>query len=255
MSWARYDDELPLNRKVGNLRAYGVDGIAALGLHLLANCYARHNGTAGKIDAHVPEILVGRCGKKLAGLLAAVGMFDATNDGWFIHDFEEFHDPGDPEPNRSAADRKRDLSEKRKEAGRRGGQQTASKRAANPSNAPDLLPANAEQTSSPVPVPVPSVKDSLPPTVSTAESRLGEILDRYEQIALERSKSPVPNPVAYKAAARKTCLAMKELTRWADLFPTAPPDAVAGWLHGDRGSMAYYPRADELAEVVELRPA
>ena len=37
------------------------------------------------------------------------------------------------------------------------------------------------------------------------------------------------------------------LPRWLDMFPTAPPDAVAAWLHGDKGSMRYYPRADEIA--------
>ena len=39
------------------------------------------------------------------------------------------------------------------------------------------------------------------------------------------------------------------LTKWASMFPTAPTDAVAGWLHGDKGSMRYYPRADEIAET------
>ena len=45
------------------------------------------------------------------------------------------------------------------------------------------------------------------------------------------------------------------LPKWCDLFPTAPADAVAAWLHGDKGSMRYYPRKDELATVTELRPA
>ena len=36
------------------------------------------------------------------------------------------------------------------------------------------------------------------------------------------------------------------LPKWCDLFPTAPADAVAAWLHGDKGSMRYYPRRDEL---------
>jgi hypothetical protein len=54
---------------------------------------------------------------------------------------------------------------------------------------------------------------------------------------------------------RKQVTERPELDKWVDMFPTAPPDAVAGWLHGDKGSMNYYPRSDELATVIEMRPA
>lgn len=169
MSWARYDDELSMNKKIGRLRAKGVDGIAAVGLHLLANTYCRHNGTAGQIEAHVPELLAGRCGKRLAGLLAEVGMFDVTENGWAIHDFEEFHDPTDPDPNRSAADRKRELSEKRAAAGRAGGLAKAgkdpSKPLANPGNATAKGLAKGWQNPSPGPVP-----DPVPTGVSTQQT-------------------------------------------------------------------------------------
>lgn len=162
MSWARYDDELSMNKKIGRLRAAGVDGIAAVGLHLLANTYCRHNGTAGEVEAHVPELLAGKCGPKLARLLAEVGMFDATESGWWIHDFEEFHDPADPNPNRSAADRKRELSEKRSAAGRKGGlvkpSKAPSKDEANDKQNGSIAlangVANGKQKPSPVPVPV-----------------------------------------------------------------------------------------------------
>lgn len=96
MTWARYDDMLPMNKKWIRLRTYGVEGAAALGLHLLANTWARHNGTAGHLDADVVEMLVGKPGKKLAGLLEKVGMFEATVDGWQIHDYADYHDPLDP---------------------------------------------------------------------------------------------------------------------------------------------------------------
>lgn len=153
MSWARYDDELSMNKKIGRLRAKGVDGIAAVGLHLLANTYCRHNGTAGEIEAHVPELLAGRCGPKLARLLAEVGMFDVTEDGWEIHDFHDYSDPSDPYANRSAADRKRDLHEKRVKAGQQGGKQKASNALASAKQTSSSARANAKQTSSPVPVP------------------------------------------------------------------------------------------------------
>jgi hypothetical protein len=147
VSWARYDDELTLNYKYGRLRSMGVNGMAALGLHLAANTYARHNGTAGVIEPHVPELLAGRSGPRLAAILVQVGMFDCVaGDAWIIHDFAEFHDPNDPEPNRSAAERKKEISDKRREAGRLGGLAKAGK--ASSKKLPLL-----QQKSSPVPVP------------------------------------------------------------------------------------------------------
>lgn len=280
MSWARYDDELSMNKKVGRLRSKGVDGIAAIGLHLLANTYCRHNGTAGEVEAHVPELLAGKCGGKLARLLAEVGMFDVTESGWAIHDFEEFHDPSDPDPNRSAADRKRELSEKRAEAGRQGGLakagKVASKPLANPGNATATDLANGWQTPSPVPdpVPVPFSVDSeiTQPLQSVAEAvdnlspdRIAAIADAYAVIALRLASAKgvqVKFEDRWKAKARRTALAMPDLTRWAVMFPTAPADAVAAWLHGDKGSMRYYQRADEIAaaedgpeiaDVIEMR--
>lgn len=135
-----------MNRKVGRLIACGQSGVAALGLHLLCNTYARHNGTGGVIEAHVPQLLIGATGRKLADLLAVEGMFDVHPDGWMIHDYAEFHDPNDPDPDRSAADRKRELSDKRREAGRKGGQAKASNAASKPV-------AELQQTSTPDPVP------------------------------------------------------------------------------------------------------
>lgn len=190
MSWARYDDELSMNKKVGRLRAKGVDGIAAIGLHLLANTYCRHNGTAGEVEAHVPELLAGKCGPKLARLLAEVGMFDVTESGWSIHDFEEFHDPTDPDPNRSAADRKRELSEKRAAAGRAGGLAKAgkdpSKPLANPGSATASDLANGWQNPSPGPGPDPGPTgvstqqtDRLPTVAAVGQSVIEEALNLY----------------------------------------------------------------------------
>lgn len=154
MSWARYDDEFPMNKKVGRLVGKGQQGVAAIGLHLLANTYARHNGTAGLIESHVPNLLCGPRGRTLAKLLQEVGMFDPHPDGWTIHDYAEFHDPNDPDPDKSAADRKKELSEKRAEAGRLGGLAKAKQ---SPSKASDLPQAKgvAKPWQSPSPDPDP----------------------------------------------------------------------------------------------------
>lgn len=239
MSWARYDDELSMNRKIGQLRARGMTGIAALGLHLLANTYCRHNGTKGIVDAHVPELLVGRPGKKLAGVLADVGMFDARCDGgWIIHDYAEFHDPSDPEPDKSAAQRKRELSEKRAEAGRLGGLAKAG-------NASSKRVALPQQTSSPVPVPSEQVSDTSTPVDTPASGggpvdiRINQVADHYARIASERAHPTFPE--SYRLTARQTALNHPDLDRYLTRWPTAPPDAIAAWLHGDKHSMSYYP--------------
>lgn len=243
MSWARYDDELSMNRKIGQLRARGMTGIAALGLHLLANTYCRHNGTMGIVDAHVPELLVGRPGKKLAGVLADVGMFDARCDGgWIIHDYAEFHDPSDPEPDKSAAQRKRELSEKRAEAGRLGGLAKAG-------NASSKRVALPQQTSSPVPVPVPSEQvsdnstreDTHDSGGGPVDIRRNSVADHYARIAINNANGTITNPNAYRRTARNTALEHPDLDRYLTRWPTAPADAIAAWLHGDKHSMSYYP--------------
>lgn len=162
MPWSRYDDELSMNKKIGRLLAKGEPGAAAIGLHLLSNTWARHQGTGGHIESHVPGQLVGnpRLGRKLAALLEEVRMFDVhAAGGWQIHDFDEFGDPNDPNPNRSTAERRREISEKRAEAGRLGGLAKAGKRS---SNASGLPVANAEQTSSPGPDPEPVLATGTP---------------------------------------------------------------------------------------------
>lgn len=259
MAWARYDDMLPMNRKwVAGLRPMGMRGAAALGLHLLANAWSRHNGTGGYIDAAVIDSLVGRDGLKLAGLLVDVGMFDADGDGWRIHDFADFSDPNDPNPDRSAGERRKELIEKRREAGRLGGYAKAASKAGTANNLPV---ANAWQTSSPVPVPVPDpvlpqVATQLPPPTECPDGGGGAVDNRrdatvaaYASLAVKRSPKPVTNKASYMRSAATSCNADPELTRLLALFPTAPAEHVALWLHGDKGTQAHYLRSDELATI------
>lgn len=252
MPWARYDDEFSMNRKVGRLIGRGKDGVAAIGLHLLANTYCRHNGTGGHVESHVPNLLVGSFGRKLAKILQDEGLFDPDErGGWMIHDYAEFHDPNDPEPDRSAADRKKELSEKRSEAGRRGGLARAAKQT--PSKPTDLLQANAiangQQCSSPDPVPVPTTersRDSLPPRHGVGgggDNRIEQIVAAYAVQALRTAAergTRIGDAEAYQRKAALTGRSHDDLHRYAAEYPDAPPDAVAAWLHGDKHSMPYY---------------
>ena len=47
-------------------------------------------------------------------------------------------------------------------------------------------------------------------------------------------------------ASKTRILADPDLARLADMFPTAPADVIANALHGEKGALAYWPRADEL---------
>lgn len=167
MSWVRYDDELNINKKIVALKAEGITGFAALGLHLMLNAYARHNGLGGQIAKREVPVIAGKSdANKLARLLCAVGMLDDNGDCWGIHDGDEYGAPDDPAGDVSAAEKRRQISMKRAEAGRQGGLAKAGKRVANAKQ--DTL-----QTSTPVPVPVP--ERTPPPTQLQAEpdSRLG----------------------------------------------------------------------------------
>lgn len=161
MTWARYDDMLALNSKVSWLRAQGRDGLAALGLHLLVNTWSRHEGAGGLIPGYVVEQLGGRHGQKLAGLLGQCGMFDDTEEGWRIHDYDKYSERGQAET--SAAERRADLSEKRAAAGRIGGSKRGSKPEA-------TSRATEKQTPSPVPEPLPCL--DTPPTTTTSHCDL-----------------------------------------------------------------------------------
>lgn len=254
MSWARYDDELTMNRKVGYLLAQGQRGLAALGLHLACNTYCRHNGTGGWVEPHVPRLLAGSAGESAARLLEQVGMFDLREDaGWMIHDYADYHDPSDPNPDRSAADRKRDLTEKRKAAGALGGKQRAS-------NASSKREAVLKQTSSPVPVPVPDVSSNSSSSSSVrqadaaaaaAEHRSFEawaetVCDIAARIRAGR-KRPVPtDPRAWIA----TCAKAMQSECYDDLraaWTLAVPADLAGQRLADGHSFAA-PLDDELED-------
>ncbi len=78
----------------------------------------------------------------------------------------------------------------------------------------------------------------------SSDRRHDQIARMYGRVAVD--KDHPKNPTSYANAATRRIANDPELARFAALFPTAPPDAIAGWLHGDKHSMSYYPRSDEL---------
>lgn len=186
MSWVRYDDGFHDHAKVAHVRAECPE---ALALHILANTWtSSRTDRPGFVPATIPTVLVGKAkGRKWAAVLVAAGLWDEVEGGWEFHNYGTYRaptarqTPGTPEL----------LSEKRALAGRRGGQQTASKRQANgaanaatqSSNGKQLsskrcspVVASNEATPGPVPVP-PTVGATSAPAPSG--QRVNEIAKTY----------------------------------------------------------------------------
>ena len=89
------------------------------------------------------------------------------------------------------------------------------------------------------------------------EERIEAIVEPAVRHQFEQAKQrqTIRNETAYRKKLAETVRANPQLQELAAMFPTAPPDTIAAALAGEKHSLAYWPRADELADVVELRPA
>ncbi|MGB8858911.1 MAG: hypothetical protein WCC60_06630 [Ilumatobacteraceae bacterium] len=87
------------------------------------------------------------------------------------------------------------------------------------------------------------------PPASVEPMRKERVIDAYVRIGLDaaRQRGPIRSEPGMTRHLHDQATANPDLNRWLDMFPDAPPDAVAGWLHGAKGSMQYYRRADEIA--------
>lgn len=141
MAWVRYDDQFPYNPKVTAVIA---EDPGALGLHVLANTWTNGQKRKGHIPAHQPGILV--CdktqGRAWADLLVKHGLWHRLDglcpeckdeyaelppdlDGFVFHNASEYRAPG---RDRVTPGTSQELSEKRRAAGRKGGQASARRR-------------------------------------------------------------------------------------------------------------------------------
>lgn len=142
MAWVRYDDQFYTHPKV---TAVITDDPGAIALHVLANTWTNTQKRAGFVPRHQPAVLV--CdrglGKAWADILVKHGLwheapgFDCESchevygdldaiDGYVIHDAHQYRAPG---RDRTTPGTSSDLSEKRREAGRKGGMASAARRA------------------------------------------------------------------------------------------------------------------------------
>lgn len=141
MAWVRYDDQFYCHPKVTAVIA---EDAGAIALHTLANTWTNGQKRMGFIPAHQPGILV--CdksqGAEWAALLVKHDLWHRTDSmcpackeeyadlpsdlvGYVIHNAKEYRAP---ERDRTTPGTSAELSEKRREAGRKGGKATAKKR-------------------------------------------------------------------------------------------------------------------------------
>lgn len=94
MPYFLVDDQFQVNAKTTALvENEGAEGLAAIGLWTLAGSLSQAKLTDGAItqgDA-VRLVLSGPRARKLAGLLVRYGLFDQTQTGWAVHDFQRTH--------------------------------------------------------------------------------------------------------------------------------------------------------------------
>jgi hypothetical protein len=227
VAWVRYDDQFPINGKVTAVIA---DDAGALALQLLANTWSNTTKFPGYIPPHQPGMLL--ADKALAAQWAAVlvrhGMFhergnecpeckeeyaglpDDKMAGWVIHNAKDYRPPA---RDRTTPGTPADLSEKRREAGRKGGKTSAARRAtgakqkpaneanqatgqanaeANPSNRASKTADGPKQTPEPE---AGEVSDSALGAAETTPSGTGFAGVSKASNLLEQSVSPVPVPV------------------------------------------------------------
>ena len=260
MAWVRFDDTFPEHPKVLKV------GGDAVWMHVCALAYCNRLET----DGVIPTGVVGRLSdrkdaNRLAAKLVSEGLWDVHPEGWEIHDYHDF------QPSKAELEQRR---EARAQAGRKGGVKSGETRrerskpeANSEANASGLLEAKPERSGTPTrpdPTRTTQVSTQLQPPTDCAEvgevdvDRISTIISAYASQALNTAKAKgvtIGSEIGYTAKARATAREHPDLHRLASLFPTAPADVVAAALHGEKHSLQHYPRADELADVIELRPA
>ena len=170
MSWVRIDDGFPEHQKV--LEAGG----DAAWLHVCALAWCNRNLTDGFIPANiVPRLSDRRTPMKHAANLQRVGLWDATEGGWVIHDYLEF------QPSKARVETDRSAARKRMADARGGGSSTGSSgevRANNYGSSHNPDPTRPD----PTPTGVSTQKtDRLPTVAAVGQSVIDEALTLYGQ--------------------------------------------------------------------------
>src|SRR5438309_2572507 len=87
MPWVKIDDHFDEHEKVDAISD------AAFRLHISAMCFAARNLTDGDLSSHRARMLASRWtnGSELINELEMCQLWEVREDGWHIHDFEEYN--------------------------------------------------------------------------------------------------------------------------------------------------------------------
>lgn len=269
MAWVRYDDQFPINPKV---TAVTVEDPGALALHLLANTWSNTTKTPGYVPPHQPTALLHDRGlaEKWADQLVRAGLWhvrgqecgdckveyaglsksQATAGGWVFHHAQEYRPPA---RDRVTPGTPADLSEKRRAAGRKGGQASAAKRAGQANQAKSVSKSSNCSSNSVSPVPVPMLPTEaktypadagtqptltgMPPPITTPrqEAKANDVVKAFVDACREAGLDD-PTTVAIKRVAKDAKrLLDEEKVAPAKLLAAAKFIAVEGWQSLDSG--------------------
>ena len=162
MGWLKVDDKFKNHPKA--LKA----GLEAIGLWLLAACWASEYESDGHLPEHVVQYLPG-FRPELADRLVEAGLWARTADGYAIHDFLKYN------PSRAEQDAKRAAACERMAKGRRSSREV---QANSQSTSQKQEETFARSSSVPIPIPFPKEKEEEGPparAISTApEAKAGD---------------------------------------------------------------------------------
>lgn len=171
MTWVRLDDRFPEHPKIAQLDDH------ALALFVTGLAYCNRNLTDGYIPVRVGFGQLRDCdGNPVPAIrqLEAVGLWEATEGGWWVHDYEDY------QPTRADIQREQEAATRRRLNGYRSVGRGADGRFRPPPN-PQVTPWVDRARSAPVPEPGLDLSQDKPSAAPEIEDPAGQALD--EQIA------------------------------------------------------------------------
>lgn len=211
MPWARIDDAFDDHPKVLALLDNDQGG-AAVGLWTLCLTWAHRNTRKkgkipGRLPASLPRRYLGPPARELAALLVNEELWEARDDGWQIHDFDQYLPTEETSAARAAAGRKGAEARWAKRAGRDGnlpssdGKPMAADGSRHDKSADPADTGGSSQDEPPADGNEPSADSKLPFGDGKAMASDGSRAPARRAISNEIAPSPGPIPVPPTAGA------------------------------------------------------
>lgn len=242
MTWVKIDDQFPDHPKIERA------GPEAAWLYVAGLCYCAQYLTDGRIPkTRVSRLTAFPDGERLADRLMDAGLWEDAGDDYEVHDYLDFQPSGE-----EARARKKEISEKRAEAGKRGADARWNgkdgKRDGKPDGTlPEPLPSESDgkrdgkrmapsPSPSPSPIHIPSLSNDL------GHSPAAPTPDRFDEWwSLYPRKVGKPKALgAWKAATKRTDpdVILAGLGAWLSFWKAKnEPEFVphpTTWLNGER---------------------